>query len=225
MKKLSALIISSVLAVVSVSAAAGDYYRYYQKEKTYEITVTNITKGQSFTPIVATSHTRSIALFDLGAPALPELATLAESGNIAPLADLLATLPELAGNNAATEGLLLPGASITLTLSSSREFPLLSMAAMLIPTNDTFFAVDSVRFPKRGTKVIYAQAYDAGSELNDELCANIPGPACGGTGPSPEEDGEGYVHISAGVHGEADLKASAYDWRGAVARVEVTRIR
>ncbi len=70
------------------------------------------------------------------------------------------------------------------------------------------------------------------AELNDELCANIPGPPgiCGGVGPSPGEnnDGdEGYVHIHRGMHGIGDpkLTADVYDWRNPVAKITVIRVR
>ena len=47
--------------------------------------ITNVTRGQQFTPILAATHTPSVSLFQLGQPASSELATLAEEGNVAPL--------------------------------------------------------------------------------------------------------------------------------------------
>ena len=95
---------------------------------------------------------------------------------------------------------------------------------MLLPTNDTFVAVNSMSLPKRASSgLALALAYDAGSEENDELCVNIPGPHCGG---SPFSAGlaEGYVHISRGISGEGDLYASDYDWRNPVAHVSIRRV-
>lgn len=46
--------------------------------------------------------------------------------------------------------------------------------------------------------------------MNDEFCSNIPGPHCGGEGYSVN-DGEGYVHIHAGIHGTAELSSADYD--------------
>ena len=75
-------------------------------------------------------------------------------------------------------------------------------------------------------------AYDAGTEYNDQDCANIPGPRCGGAGfdPVPAEGDEGYVHISNGFH-ELDaepiveiLGPHVYDWRNPVAVITVTRV-
>jgi len=188
----------------------------------YEVTVTNITKGQTFTPILSATHKSAIQFFELGNIASEPLASLAESGNIAPLRSILEE-SELVNDTAATEGLLTPGNSMTFEIYGTR-YTRMSLAAMLIPTNDTFVALNTVRLPRYGFKTYLARAYDAGSELNDESCANIPGPACGGEGLSPDEDGEGYVHISAGIHGEGDLAVSTYDWRNAVAKVVVRRI-
>jgi hypothetical protein len=93
---------------------------------------------------------------------------------------------------------------------------------MLIPTNDSFVAIQNVALPRHFAAHV-VPAYDAGSEFNDELCANIPGPACGGAGDS-EEDGEGYVHVSSGIHGIGDLEAASYDWRNPVARISIRRL-
>jgi hypothetical protein len=48
--------------------------------------------------------------------------------------------------------------------------PLLSLVSMLIPTNDAFIGLDSIEIPTEpGTYTYYLNAYDAGTELNDEL--------------------------------------------------------
>ncbi|MEP0355021.1 MAG: spondin domain-containing protein [Paraglaciecola sp.] len=199
-------------------------------DRAYEVTITNITSNQIFTPVLAATHSSNINYFELGMPASLELATLAESGNPAPLEELLLSTPSLVHDteNSApllSDGLLRPGESVTLELTTTRRFPRLSLAAMLIPTNDTFMALDSVYLPRRtDNEVYYAKAYDAGSENNDELCDNIPGPACGGIGFSEDSStDEGFVHISAGIHGEGDLLASEYDWRDAVAKITISR--
>ena len=48
--------------------------------------------------------------------------------------------------------------------------PYLSILSMLIPTNDAFVGLDSVKIPTEpGTYTYMLHAYDAGTELNDEL--------------------------------------------------------
>ena len=97
-----------------------------------------------------------------------------------------------------------------------------SMAGMLLPTNDAFVGIQSMRLPQNGA-TLFAMAYDAGSEENDELCMNIPGPTCGGT-PFSEGHAEGYVYPSPGIHGGGDLTANAHGWSNPAARVTITRM-
>ena len=190
---------------------------------TFEVTITNVSKTQ-FTPLLVATHNSDIAFFQAGAPASDELALLAEGGDINPLATVLSGSDDV-GSMASSEGLLMPGQSVTLQLDADRRFERLSLAAMLLPTNDAFVALNSIAVPRtfnRPMRVI-AFGYDAGSEPNDELCSNIPGPTCGGAGPSPEAGGEGYVSISAGIQGVGDLAPAQYDWRNPVAIVTIER--
>ena len=223
MKALS--LIAALGLAASANVSADYYYGGYNKERSYEITVTNITKGQVFTPVLAAAHNKSIGLFELGEPASEPLAALAEGGATGPLQEVLEGASGQVMGTATSEGLLQAGDSYTFTLTTTAQFSKLSVAAMLLPTNDTFLALNTVKLPHYGTRTYFANAYDAGSETNDELCANIPGPQCGGAPLSPEDSGEGFVHIASGIHGEADLTKSAYDWRGAVAKVKVKRIK
>jgi hypothetical protein len=196
----------------------------------FEVTVTNLTRGQRFTPILVASHREGVKLFTLGSPASSELATLAEEGNTAPLKALLAGMPEVK-DVADSGGLLNPGQSVTITVETGGGFNHVSVAAMLIPTNDAFFALNDVDGPNGNRAEMHrSPAYDAGSEVNDELCASIPGPfftECGGPGGGAAVIGgeEGYVHIHAGIHGIGDLTASERDWRNPVALITIRRIR
>ena len=51
----------------------------------YEVTITNATYGQRFTPILLVTHEPEVRLFEVGAPASAGLVTLAEEGNVGPL--------------------------------------------------------------------------------------------------------------------------------------------
>ena len=189
----------------------------------YEVTITNITPGQTFTPILLASHRSNISIFKLGSPASPELTQLAESGDINPLRAKLISSNRVLDTK--TNGELLgPGKSITLKITASVKARYFSLAAMLIPTNDAFLALNRIPFPLIKSEY-YAVAYDAGSEPNDELCASIPGPRCQGEGNSPDRDGEGFVHVHNGMHGIGELKANIYDWRNPVAKIVIKRVR
>ncbi len=189
--------------------------------KTYQVTITNITNSINFTPILVASHGKRVSLFELGSAASDELATIAESGNPAPLTAKL--LDEGAADVQNSGALLKPGESVTVYVKRTHGARYISVASMMLPTNDGFIALNGVKVPKHGTATYYSVGYDAGSEPNDELCISIPGPTCGGTGPSPEAGGEGYVHINRGIHGIGDLAPDVYDWRNPVAKISITR--
>jgi len=221
----TAAIIGALALLVSTANADDDNRSGHA---TYEITITNVTKGQVFSPPVLVTHKKSVKLFEAGAPASPELALVAEDGNNGPLADLLNSLRQV-GVALASAAPIGPGGSAIYEIRSSRRFDVVSAVGMLVNTNDAFFAIDSRNLPmRRGqTKSFIAHAYDAGSEDNNEDCRAIPGPACApDSGNARDVDGaEGYVHIHNGVHGIADLAPAAYDWRNPVARVTVRRVR
>jgi hypothetical protein len=199
----------------------------------YEISITNLTNGQSFTPQLVVTHDSSVRLFELGAPASMGLEILAEGGDTAPLSGELASYGTRVGDIVTIPGLLAPGQTITTTVSAQGEQRLISMAAMLIPTNDAFVAVRDLRLPHSGAVSVTALAYDSGTEANDQNCLNIPGPRCGGEGhsPGPNVGDEGFVYVSNGFHelpadknGEV-LGPQTYDWRNPVAQVVVRRVR
>ncbi len=220
MKKLA--LVSSVVLLSIASGAMAD-----GGSKKSEVTITNLTRGQQFTPILVASHKKGVRLFELGTASSPELEILAEQGNTTPLKALLAAMPEVR-DVTDSGGLLDPGHSVTVTVQTGGEFDHVSVAAMLIPTNDGFFALNGVEGPNGNkTVTLFSPAYDAGTEANDELCASIPGPFFGECdGPGGGQDvggGEGYVHIHAGIHGIGDLDASARDWRNPVARITIHR--
>lgn len=205
--------------------SAGDH-----GQRRFAVTVTNLTRGQQFTPILVASHRKGVSLFEAGDPASPELQAVAEEGETGPLAALLGSDPGVLDVQVGG-GLLDPGASKTVIVETRDGFDRVSTVAMLIPTNDGFFAINAVRVPEGDRElVLYSPAYDSGSEVNDELCSSIPGPSfveCGGPGGGAAVSGgeEGYVHINAGIHGVGDLDPSRRDWRNPVARITIERMR
>ncbi|MBL4608258.1 MAG: spondin domain-containing protein [Pseudomonadales bacterium] len=121
----------------------------------------------------------------------------------------------------------MPGETVMLSITAPKAVfrrSQLSLAAMLLPTNDTFISLNGVKLPREGQVSYLAHAYDAGSEPNNESCADIPGPSCGGAGYSPEVTGEGFVYPSPGIHGENELSVEQYAWSGPVAKVTIKRI-
>lgn len=197
----------------------------------YKVTITNITPGQTFTPQLVVTHPHKVKLFTLGDAASAELEVMAEGGDTGPLTTSLA---DQAYDTKTIPGLLGPGESASITVKSRSRKAYISVAAMLIPTNDTFVALNRVRLPKWGSITKMVPAYDAGTEFNDQNCLNIPGPRCQGEGYSIEvSDGdEGFVHIGNGFHelggydatGGEILTPKVYDWRNSVAKITVKRL-
>jgi len=222
MTRLQSLLATALAAALPTAFGAQPQYEY-------EVSVTNLTRGQQFTPMLAVTHRPTIGLFALGAPAPDPLRALAEEGDTGPYTQLLD------GNAAASQvltnpGLTNPGTTATFTIMARPAHDRLSLAAMLIPTNDNFVAVDSIDLPESfEEQVFYARAYDAGTETNDELCASIPGPffvECNGSGGGARVgNGEGFVHVSSGMHGHGDLSESLRDWRNPIAQVRIRRVR
>ncbi|MCP4769070.1 MAG: hypothetical protein GY875_22770 [Gammaproteobacteria bacterium] len=209
----------SILLFVSAPASASG-------NKSYHVTITNLTHAIIFTPILVASHRRPVSIFELGTPASDELSAIAEGGDVGPLTTMLN------GNSQVIDvqnsgGLLMPGQSVTVIVSAEHGAKMISIASMMLPTNDAFIGLNSVAVSRKGS-TFYSPGYDAGSEANDELCINIPGGAnCSGVGYSPgvNDGDENQVHVHRGTHGVGDLAADVYDWRNPVARITVTRVR
>jgi len=205
----------------------------------YEVTITNLTQGQVFTPILVAAHQPGVSIFHPGEAASTELEMLAEGGVIGPLAAQLSTMDEVA-DVADSGGVLPPGQTTTVEVQARGGFQQISLAAMLVPTNDGFVALNGVTAPTgprwawpapspptEQTITVYAPAWDAGTEANDESCASVPGPpqVCQGEGFNASRQGaEGFVHIHRGINGAADLSSAERDWKNPVARVVIRRL-
>jgi hypothetical protein len=217
LKKTAAVVLLAGFTFSS-SAIANGY-------SSYHVTITNLTNSIIFTPILVASQRRAVSIYELGSPASEDLAAVAESGDIGPLTTTLNADRRVVDVQNSV-GPLLPGKSVTVVVSAAHGARRISIAAMMLPTNDGFIALDSVKVPRHGSVTFFSPGFDAGSEPNDELCKNIPGPTCDGMGLSPgdNDSDEGYVHIHRGMHGIGDLVADVYDWRNPVAKITVTRV-
>ncbi len=209
---IGALVGAGLIAASGIAAADGD--------KTYDVTITNVTRGQVVTPPIVIVHTDAYALFQSGAPASADLVTLAETGNPGPLA-ASAVLADGVVDVATHDNVLLPGQSVTLTVGAGAGAKYLSAAAMLALTNDGFAALRGARLPKRGSVTVGATVYDAGSEANNEANGFVP--ALGGGNARDTAGAEGFVHVHGGVHGVADLDPATHDWRNPAVEITIRR--
>ena len=206
------------------------------------ITVTNLTHGIAFTPVLVAAHDSTGNLFDTGATASANLQAMAEGGA---LTGLQTDLDAISATHNNTGAPLLAGASavVTLDTNAAPANTKLSVVAMLLPTNDGFIGLDAVDIPTAaGTYHFNLNAYDAGTEANDELlnpgAGGAPGVAgipadpgglagTGGTGIAGT-DANINVHIHRGAIGDSnstggnsDLDNTVHRWLNPVARVTV----
>jgi len=192
---------------------------------TYEVTVTNVTRGQVITPPFVATHNAQVSLFQLGQPAIGPLIPLAEDGDGSALvaaAGASANVSDVTTGSAPIP----PGDHATLMIDSAEGFPYLTVATMLATTNDAFAAVHSMPLPSAGgSSMHYATVYDAGTESNTEACATIPGPPCANGGVRDTTEAEGYVHVHSGIHGIGDLAPETYDWRNPGVIVSVRMVQ
>ena len=119
---------------------------------TYQVTITNLTRGQVITPPVLLSHGSDFELFTEGMPARGRLVTLAESGSPDHLAEKFQSHP-LVFDFVAGSNVIFPGNSLTLEISSDSSNPYFTAVGMLAQTNDAFFGLNSVMLPEDGEMV------------------------------------------------------------------------
>lgn len=200
----------------------------------FTVKIENLTNGIYFTPFLVAAHDSNTALFTSGTSANTSLEAMAEGGDISGLvADIAAAVPTTSENPAG--GLLAPGASTTTENlnTDNTDNNYLSLVAMMLPTNDGFVGLNSWEIPtEAGTYTFTVNAYDAGTEANDELSASIPAPidfgtGTGGTGVATS-DSNTMIHIHRGslgdsdsVGGESDLDNRTHRWLNPIARVTV----
>jgi len=221
-KKALVLAASSLAATAALWSSSTATPTPAPQSRRYEVTVTNVTRSQIFAPTLVATHDASTTLFELGGTASAGLALLAEEGSPAMLAAELQADPGVQFV-ADSGGVLMPGQSATITVVADAQHPFISMAGMLVQTNDGFFALRNIVAPTSETSQ-FARVYDAGTEFNSGDCAFIPGPPCGSGGAHDPAPAEGYIRIHEGVHANGSLAPEIYDWRGEAAAVTIRRL-
>lgn len=113
---------------------------------------------------------------------------------------------------------ILPGQSREFTVESNADFDRLSIMTMLVRTNDAFTGLDSVKLD--GNKTLMANAYDNGSEKNNQKGSHIPGPPFGNM--MVRDPDAQLIAKHPGIQG-GDL--APFVWTDPVARIEIKRLR
>ena len=244
--KLIAVALAALLAatVAITAGATNDVSAANNGEAAlYEVTITNTTSGQYFTPPNWAAHSTRADVFQRGQVASPGVEAVAERGEVPVLAAELAA--NIDDRGFGVSGVALPAdpdAPPPMSPGESRTFQVVSSEArfslvtMIICTNDGFGGIDSNRLPwiDGQTKTYNLRDFDAGSERNTEIRDDfVPAPFCstpagapGGTvAAQPDLDSSNNVirwHPT--INGVGDVPAS-FDWeRGSVGEVTITRV-
>ena len=204
---------------------------------TYEITVTNLTAGQPLTPPVAVTHAEKDQYFSVGSEAPEGIKEIAENGNLAPALEawtnaIMGTETPIVPTGSPAAGMFPDTA--TFTIDSAEGDGYLSLASMLICTNDGFTGVQSLALPAAGEETsAMASAYDAGTENNTESLSDIVPPCqdligvtgADGTGESNPDLAEGgQIGSHPGISGSGDLTEDAHGFSDPVLEVTVKNL-
>ncbi len=206
------------------------------------ISITNLTHGSHFTPLLVSAHPASSHLFEAGTAASANLQAMAEGGDTSGLITDLNGISADVTNNPAG-GLTAPGQTVSFDMMTASANTNLSVVAMVLPTNDGFVGLDSMPIPTAaGTYTWYLNAWDAGTEVNDEIingtnggmpgAAGIPADPLGmnGTGATGVATSEANdkIHIHPGVVGDtnatggaSDLDSRVHRWLNPVAKLVI----
>jgi len=167
----------------------------------YQVTVINTTNNQPLSPVAVITHSSTYSAWSVGSTASTGLEQLAEGGSNS---QLLASLAGIDAASASGAGAIGPGASETISVTTSASSQtLITVVTMLVNTNDAFTGLRSVDVSALAigdTMTINARAYDAGTELDSESAGTMPGPADGGEGfNASRSDVNNFVRVHGGV--------------------------
>ncbi|WP_435359555.1 spondin domain-containing protein [Haloarchaeobius sp. DFWS5] len=213
----------------------------------YDVTIRNLTEGQPWTPPMVAIHDPRARLFEVGGSPYPELVSLAKDADLGPMRDMLQKEIDCNGSvfslHLDDDALVADCDPLQTGLSSKTTFTIetiepravLSMASMMLATNDGFAGVDSMSLPAQCGQTCTAliEPYDVGCECNTEIGADLVEEAFL-LADIPQSDlqassadalvGEGFIDNHPGIGGYADLDTTAHGWRGPVGLMTVTMV-
>jgi len=173
-------------------------------------------------------------MFKVEAPASAELEAIAEDGNEIPMFDLFTKSSKV--TQVIDIGAPLAPEKATTFRIMARPGDRLSLATMVICTNDGFTGLDRARLPKRGTEIIWAAGYDAGTENNTELSVDIVDPcsALGAISLSGDPNGNEndavdtnppeQIQHHPNIQGVGDLTVDEHAWTKPAAKITITHV-
>lgn len=192
----------------------------------FSVEVSNLTAGQPFSPVALIAHNEG-NLWQIGESSSAALELMAEGGDNSELLNFASAIATSSGD--APVG---PGAQTTLTVTtSSLEELKLSLATMMVNTNDGFTGLNSIDVSALTVDEAlthFTFAYDAGTEANSEAEGSIPGPADGGEGFNEARDDIDLVSMHPGVVSQQDGLSgstlnSEHKFDNPLAKIVITR--
>jgi hypothetical protein len=232
-------ILAALLLMASTTVVHADTPRPLA---TYRVTIQNLTTGQPLSPPVAATHRGGIRMFRIALLASPELEAIAEDGNEGPMFALFN------GSDRVTQAVdvgrpLTPSGKVVGDFTDSVTFEItarlgdrLSLATMLICTNDGFTGLDRAGLPHSGSVVYYTNGYDAGTEDNTERSVDLVDP-CSALGPlhlNGDPNGNEDAAVDTNPHqrilphpnisGGGDLSVAQHRWHDPVAKITIARV-
>ena len=235
------VLISGIAALLMATAATGDDEDPPKETMMYRLTIQNLAMGQPLSPPIVATHKEGVRLFKVGKAASSELEAIARDGNEIPMFDLLTNSRHVfevvdigmpLTPNGSTVGTF--GDSVTFEIQG-RDGDRLSLASMLICSNDGFAGLDRAKLPKKGSSVFILHGFDAGVEDNTEMSTDIVdacsdlGPEILGGDPNGNVNGavdtvpRGMIAGHGGVLGVGDLGPD-HQIPAGVAKVTITRV-
>jgi hypothetical protein len=203
----------------------------------YRITLENVTTGQVLSPGVAATHTKDASVWSSNTAASEGIRLIAEDGLEATAVAELTGAPGIfdvvdiaSPTNRIGGDAPLPNPQ-TFEITAGANANRLSLAVMLICTNDGFTGLSGVKLPGGLRPVVFeVGAWDAGTEQNNERFPQIVD-ACTQAGPVKQPpDGNGRVATSGvilphpNIQGVGDLSVAFHGWSFPVARITVQRV-
>jgi Spondin_N len=229
------LALSALLVALPVSASS-------EHLRTYRVTLTNLTHGQPFSPPVAATHHKNLHMFQVGHTASNQLAAIAQDGDEVPMFNLFNSAAGVTqavdiGRPLTTSGKTVGSFTDSVTFDiRAQARDRLSLATMLICTNDGFLGLDAVRLPHAGSRTLLLVGWDAGRENNTQKSidlvdpCSVLGPVTLAGDPNGNRDVEvatvplAVVQLHPGIKPIGDLSPATHGWRDPVAKVTITRL-
>jgi len=221
-------LLGSVLSVASLTLLSGCGGSSSAKNQ-YTIELTNITAAQPMSPLAVVAHNSNYKIYSVGSSATVALEKLAEGGDNTVLINSAKSNSNVDFTHSGMT-LIKPSSTQVISITTSEQY--LSLATMLVNTNDAFTGINSYDLSSiaiGSSLEIGLVAYDAGTEMNSETPTTVPGLTGEGFNAN-RDDGNTLIRLHSGVITNDDvLKSSGlssiHKFDNPVAKIKIRRMK